>query len=451
MAVSTSITLKFNGTQVAKGLAMVRKSFAGLGTAGVRAGRMMLAPFAKLMATMAPLLGFAAIAKIGTDSLKAASDMETLQVQFGALLKSESAATDLIAKLRKLNVESPLGVEDFAQGAKQLLGVQMTADETTDALDKLSNISMGKAENFESLVRAFGQVKSAGRLMGQEVLQFVNAGFNPLTQISLQTGESMATLKKRMEDGKISFQEVAGAIRYATAAGGLFNGMNEKVAATTEGKIQKLKDSWTQLLIAFGTPINDELRPLIDKLTDKFSTLTEKAKKMGTQVGEALTVSFNAFQSGDLGKLIKDAFMAAVTSAGEYLIGVMAYVGNMLNNKLKEFGKELYKLSLSTPQAKAAYAAGLVTKEDIQNGAKIFKPSELSLEDALNTSKGMLQSDIYRGALNKTMDRNRIPSPEGFRYAREGEMSRYSDSQGNMLIKISDSLKSIDQKLTPQF
>jgi hypothetical protein len=52
MAISTSLILKFNGSQVAKGLALVKRSFVGLGQAGANAGKMMLAPFAKLMAVL---------------------------------------------------------------------------------------------------------------------------------------------------------------------------------------------------------------------------------------------------------------------------------------------------------------------------------------------------------------------------------------------------------------
>ena len=453
MAISTSLILKFNGSQVAKGLALVKRSFVGLGQAGANAGKMMLAPFAKLMAVLAPLVGFAAIGKIGADSLKAASDMETLQTQFAALLKSESKAADLIAKLRKLNVESPLGVEDFAKGAKQLLGVQFSAQEATDALDKLSNISMGKSDSFESLVRAFGQVRSAGRLMGQEVLQFVNAGFNPLTQISLKTGESMSDLKKRMEDGKISFQEVAEAIRFATAEGGLFNGMNQKVAATTEGKIQKLKDSWSQLLIAFGTPINDALKPLIDKLTDKFSTLTEKVSSMGRVAGEAITTAFNAFKNEDLGNLIKSAFMVGVTKAGEYLIGIMGYIGNELMNKVKEAIKLIRENDSLLKTGRFIKSSAKMAFGDI-NAFDEPKPSkndplrkyEMSPMQAINAAEGILKSGKFQRSLSLVTSRNSSELPPGYRFAKEDEGSMYSDANGAKIVKL---LEDVNRNLSP--
>ena len=67
----------------------------------------------------------------------------------------------------------------------------------------LGDVSQGNKERFDSLTLAFAQVGSAGKLSGQDLLQFVNAGFNPLNEISKMTGESMAELKERMSAGGV--------------------------------------------------------------------------------------------------------------------------------------------------------------------------------------------------------------------------------------------------------
>jgi len=286
------------------------------------------ASYAKFGSIAAAGIGAAGLGK----AMKSAADMEVLETQFSALLKSEKEAIALIEKLRKMNVESPLGVEDFSKGAKQLLGVRMTADEAAIALDKLSNISMGNAENFDSLVRAFAQTRSAGRLMGQEVLQFVNAGFNPLAEISIKTGESMAALKKRMEDGKISFQEVESAITSATEAGGLFNGMNAKMAATMEGKMQKLKDNFNQFFIALGRPINETLKPELDKLNNyDFSTL-------GKNLGQSISTAMEGMGDGTMWEIWSLKGMAAIADMGASMNNVFESAINSMFNKLTGTG-----------------------------------------------------------------------------------------------------------------
>ena len=453
MAISTSLILKFNGSQVAKGLALVKRSFVGLGQAGANAGKMMLAPFAKLMAVLAPLVGFAAIGKIGADSLKAASDMETLQTQFGALLKSESAATDLIEKLRKMNVESPLGMMDFAKGAASLLSVGFNAEDAAKHLDQLSNISMGNVGRFDSLVLAFSQAKSAMKLTGQEVIQFNNAMFGIKPMIAQIAGESMPELTKRMEAGKVGFDEVAGAVAYATGKAGLFFNMNKKISETAEGKLNKLKDAWSQLLIAFGTPINDALKPLIDKLTDKFSTLTEKVSSMGRVAGEAITTAFNAFKNEDIGNLIKSAFMVGVTKAGEYLIGIMGYIGNELMNKVKEAIKLLRENDSLLKTGRFIKSSAKMAFGDI-NAFDDPKPSkndplrkyEMSPMQAINAAEGILKSGKFQRSLSLVTSRNSSELPPGYRFAKEDEGSIYSAANGAKIVKL---LEDVNRNLSP--
>ena len=94
---------------------------------------------------------------------------------------------------------------------------------------------------MNSLTLAFSQMTASGRLMGQDLLQMINAGFNPLSEISRKTGKSIGVLKEEMEKGKISAEMVTQAFYSATQAGGQFHGMTEKMGQTAAGK-------WSTLL-----------------------------------------------------------------------------------------------------------------------------------------------------------------------------------------------------------
>ena len=190
------------------------------------------------------------------DASGKAAGMESLIVQFEVLTKSADKAQELIKSFREEAIKSPLSVEDYAQAGKTLMAFGISADETLPILKTLGDVSMGNAEQFGSLALAFAQTQAAGRLMGQEVLQFVNAGFNPLQEISRKTGKSMIELKKAMEDGAISADMVTDAFRSATAEGGLFYGALDKGATTTQGKIAKLGDAIMGLKVSFGTGFN---------------------------------------------------------------------------------------------------------------------------------------------------------------------------------------------------
>jgi tape measure domain-containing protein len=189
----------------------------------------------------------AAVAALGAGSaiLKQSVDLEasaqSAKISFEVLTGSAMKANSLISGMRKLDAESPLSFASLQQGTKTMLGYGVAAERIIPTLRQLGDISMGDADKFQSLSLAFGQTNAAGRLMGQEVLQMINAGFNPLQQISKDTGLSMVELKKRMEDGAISAQMVADALKNATTQGGMFHGMTQRISMETyEGAKAKL-------------------------------------------------------------------------------------------------------------------------------------------------------------------------------------------------------------------
>ena len=98
---------------------------------------------------------------------------------------------------------------------------------------------MGNNEKFSSMTLAFAQMSAAGRLMGQDLNQMINAGFNPLQVISEKTGKSIAVLKKEMEQGAISSEMVADAFAAATSEGGRFYNMLEKQNTGIRGERNK--------------------------------------------------------------------------------------------------------------------------------------------------------------------------------------------------------------------
>ena len=122
---------------------------------------------------------------------------------------------------------------------------------------------MGNNEKMQSLTLAFGQVRANGRLMGQEVLQMVNAGFNPLQEISRTTGRSMIELKKAMEDGAISASMVEDALKSATSEGGRFYEMNERLKNSAAGQWSKMKSDVELLATEIGTNLMPAAKDLI--------------------------------------------------------------------------------------------------------------------------------------------------------------------------------------------
>jgi len=321
----------FDATSVKRGLDGLGSSVAGFAGSIAKMGVASLA--AGLTASGVAIVAFA------KGSSEAAASMETLEIQFGVLLKSTEAAKNMIGEFRKEAIKSPLSVEDYAKAGKTLLAFGMSSEKVMPTLKALGDVSMGNSERFDSLALAFAQTQSAGRLMGQEVLQFVNAGFNPLQQISKKTGQSMVELKKAMEDGAISANMVAEAFMDATKEGGLFYGALEKGSQTTEGKIAKLKDTIFGLKVAFGTGFNEGLKDALDASNNFLPQFEKNMKIAGSYVGIAISeaVAGDASKFILLGEIIgegiKVGLMTALSKGGsdifKFLSGALTDVAKL--------------------------------------------------------------------------------------------------------------------------
>jgi len=178
--------------------------------------------------------GTTALIALGKQVIDVRAEMQMLEQSFDVLLGGKDVS-NFMSQLKQFAVDSPLSLTGVANAAQTLLGFNVEADKTIPIIKQIGDISMGNEERFKSLTLAFAQMSATGKLMGQDLLQMINAGFNPLQEISSKTGKSIADLKKEMENGSISSQMVADAFASATAQGGRFYGMTEKQAQGVKG------------------------------------------------------------------------------------------------------------------------------------------------------------------------------------------------------------------------
>lgn len=219
-------------------------------------------------------LAGAAVGGMWTTSLKA-MDAGKEKMKMQVLTGSEEIGGALYDNLTKFATDTVFGNELYDMAAQMLAnGIKDT--DVMPIMKELGDISMGDANKLGSLSLAFAQINGKGKLAGQELLQLINAGFNPLQVISEKTGESMSSLQKRMEKGNISISEVRSAMQMATGPGGKFNNMLEKVANTPYGQLEGLKGQLDQMMIQIG----QTFLPIATKLMQFVSWLGEKLGPM---------------------------------------------------------------------------------------------------------------------------------------------------------------------------
>ena len=220
------------------------------------------------------------IKDIGTQALKASSDFEQAGVQFGVMLGDAKKAKQLVNELQDMANVTPFETQDLLDASKTLLNFGINVKEILPDLRMLGDIAGGNKQRMQSLTLAFSQMSSAGRLMGQDLLQMINAGFNPLQTISEKTGKSMAVLKDEMSEGKISVEMVRQAFMDATSEGGRFYEMMNRQSETLEGKLSTMRDSYTLLTRAISDLAVPALKEQVTEITNTINATTELINRL---------------------------------------------------------------------------------------------------------------------------------------------------------------------------
>ena len=192
---------------------------------------------------------------------------ESVNVAFSTLVGSEKKASEMLGQINDFAAHSPFGKMDLTQNAQMMLNFGVETGKVLPLLKQLGDISGGNKQKMSALSLVMGQVSSTGYLMGQDLLQFINAGFNPIQELSTMTGISVDKLKDKMSKGQITFKNVEQAIAHATGEGGKFNGMMDRQSQTLEGKWSSLIDFIRQGVIDLSQGINTPITEVVDMVT----------------------------------------------------------------------------------------------------------------------------------------------------------------------------------------
>lgn len=191
-------------------------------------------------------------------------DYEQTKVKFEVLLGSVEKGTAMLKELNEYANFTPFSNDSIIKASETMLGFGITQEKIMGNMKMLGDVAMGNEQKLGSLSLAYSQIMATGRLMGQDLLQLINQGFNPLQVISENTGLSMGVLKKQMENGAISAGMVEEAFRLATSEGGRYYGMSEKMAESAGGKWSTFMGKFQFLVSKVGEKFATWITPLID-------------------------------------------------------------------------------------------------------------------------------------------------------------------------------------------
>lgn len=222
---------------------------------------------------------FAGVAAIG---VKYNASMETYSTSFETMTGSAEKAAEIMQQLQKIGAETPFEFEDLAKTTNTLMQFGFTADEAIESMQMLGDISQGSAQKMDSITRAFGKMSSSGKVSLEDINMMIDAGFNPLQEISQTTGESMADLYARISDGAMSVDEITASMQRATSEGGMYFQSMDKQSQTFSGQLSTLSDNAQSFLGNITSGIFEKLaQDILPKVNEAVSLLNDAFEAEG--------------------------------------------------------------------------------------------------------------------------------------------------------------------------
>lgn len=336
-------SLKFDTEISEKGFNSGIRKLGGLAKGG-------MSVLAGAIGSVTAALGAGAVA-----GMKYNASIETYQTSFEVMTGSAEKAAEVIDRLKKVGAETPFELPDLADTTQLLMNYGFTADEAMDKMMMLGDISQGSADKMSRIATAYGQMSSAGKVQLEDIKQMIEAGFNPLQEISETTGESMSSLYDRISKGTISVDEITASMQRATAEGGKYYQSMEKQSQTFSGLISTLKDNAQQLLGEVVQPISDSMvSTLLPAAIDSINQMT------------------TAFQTQGVEGLIQAGSQILVN----LLTGIAQGLPNVITTALQIIQALITNLNLNLPQLITAGGQILMS---LISGIVLLLPSLISL------------------------------------------------------------------------
>lgn len=271
--------------------AQSRSILQGIGRTAEQEGNKIDAAFNRIGKTIVGVFTVEQAANFARQIINVRGEIESLQKSF-EILAGKQWGGKLFADIKDFAVNTTMMMNDIAKGAQTLLSFNVAAEEVMPILRAIGDISMGDAQKFNSLTLAFSQMYSTGKLMGQDLLQMINAGFNPLSVIAEKTGKSIGELKEEMSAGSLSADKIKQAFMDATSEGGKFYNMLETQSKGIKGSISNLQGAIDDMLNSIGTNAQGIITGSIQAATE----LVKNYEKVGGVIAE-LVATYGVYKA----------------------------------------------------------------------------------------------------------------------------------------------------------
>lgn len=271
---------------------------------------------------------FRGITSLISSIVRVTGELELQKTTLAAMLDDMGAAEHIMTKIKALAVESPFQFKELATYAKQLSAFSVPKEELFDTVNMIADLSAGLGVSADRLILAYGQVKSAAFLRGQEVRQFTEAGipllqelaeeFSALEERVVSTGEVFDKISTR----QVPFEMVAKVLKDMTSEGGKFFQMQQIQSDTLWGKVRKLKDAWE---IALGE-IGKKNGTVIHGVLDTLISMAKNWERVGN-ILRTLIITYGVYKAALLAAWVVEKAIVTVEMAKHFIQAIKGVKG----------------------------------------------------------------------------------------------------------------------------
>lgn len=236
-------------------------------------------------------------------------EFELQQVSLRAIIQDARRADQIFSQIKGLAVISPFQFSDLVGYTKQLAAFQIPVNELYGTMKSLADVSAGLGIDMGRIILAYGQIRSAGVLRGQELRQLTEAGIPALDALRKKLEEVRGVAQttddvfNAISTRQIPFEYIREMFTTMTEDGGIFYKMQEIQAASLKGMVSNLADSYKIMMNDIGEANDSVLKGIVGSITDAMNNWRYFSKAIeGVAVGYAALKGLQLARTAMLGK-----------------------------------------------------------------------------------------------------------------------------------------------------
>ena len=305
--------------------------------------------------------------------------MEKYTTGFTNMLGSAEKAQAVLNQIKQDAARTPLNVDSLVQANQLLISAGVSAGEarsTILALGDAVSATGGGSEVLSRMAANLQQIKNVGKAASIDIKQFAMAGIDIYGVLADYTGKSTA----EVQGMTITYDLLTAALKKASEEGGRYYNAMETQSQTLSGRLETLKDNWSQLIGSLTEGFAGTEGKLVSAAAGWVETLQSSFEEYGAkgfvEAGGSIVADVANGIANQIPRLAEQAG-DAVQNFSQYLVDNMGTVvetgGNLIYSLAEGIMNSFPDIANAAVQTMAALSTELWNNADkvFEKGAQL--------------------------------------------------------------------------------